>query len=49
MEIFSNMLIYFVIIPILTLGGLALCRNKGIDAIRAVAVTGATALVGLAL
>ena len=49
MEIFSNMLIYFVIIPLLTLGGLALTRNKGIDAIRAVAVTGATALVVLAL
>ena len=43
------MLIYFVIIPVLTLAGLALTKNKGIDAIRAVAVTGATALVGLAL
>ena len=49
MEIFSNILIYFVIIPVLTLGGLALTKNKGIDAIRAVAVTGASALVLLAL
>ena len=48
MEIFSNILIYFVIVPILTLGGLALCQGKGIKAIRAVAVTGATALVALA-
>ena len=49
MEIFSNILIYFVIIPVLTLAGLALTKNKGIDAIRAVAVTGATALVALAI
>ena len=49
MEIFSNILIYFVIIPVLTLAGLAFTRNKGINAIRAVAVTGATALVLLAL
>ena len=49
MEIFSNMLIYFVIIPVITLAGLALTKNKGIDAIRAVAVTGATALVALAI
>ena len=43
------MLIYFVIIPVITLAGLALTKNKGIDAIRAVAVTGATALVALAI
>ena len=49
MEIFSNILIYFVIVPLLTLGGLALTSNKGIGAIRAVAVTGATALVALAI
>ncbi|MBQ7691199.1 MAG: NADH-quinone oxidoreductase subunit M [Muribaculaceae bacterium] len=48
MEIFSNILIYFVIVPLLTLLGLALCSNRGIAAVRAVAVTGATALVGLA-
>lgn len=48
MQIFDNILIYFVIVPLLTLGGLALCNNKGIKAIRAVAVTGATVLVALA-
>ena len=47
--IFDNILIYFVIVPLLTLLGLALCNNKGIAAIRAVAVTGATALVALAV
>lgn len=49
MEIFSNILIYFVIVPVLTLAGLALCSNKGIKAIRTVAVTGATVLVALAI
>ena len=49
MEIFSNILIYFVIVPLLTLAGLALCRNKGIGAIRTVAVTGASALMILAI
>ena len=49
MEIFSNILIYFVIVPVLTLLGLALCNNKGIKAIRTVAVVGATALVVLAI
>ena len=48
MEIFNNILIYFVIVPLLTLLGLALCSNKGIGAIRAVAVAGATVLVALA-
>ena len=49
MEILNNILIYFVIVPVLTLGGLALCNNKGMNAIRAVAATGATVLVALAL
>ena len=49
MEIFSNILIYFVIVPVLTLAGLALCSNKGIKAIRTVAVTGATVLVAMAI
>ena len=48
MEIFSNILIYFVIVPLLTLAGLALCSNKGIKAIRTVAVAGASVLVVLA-
>ena len=42
---FSNILIYFVVIPLLMLGGLALCRN--IKQIRAVAVVGSLALIGL--
>ena len=49
MMIFSNILIYFVIVPLLTLGGLALCSNKGVKAVRAVAVTGASVLVMLAI
>ncbi|WP_407400959.1 NuoM family protein [Sodaliphilus sp.] len=48
MQIFDNILIYFVIVPLLTLLGLALCNNKSIKAIRAVAVTGASVLVALA-
>lgn len=42
---FSNILIYFVIIPLLMLGGFALCRS--VKQIRAVAVTGSTVLIGL--
>lgn len=44
---FSNILIYFVVIPILMLAGVALCRN--IKQIRAVAVTGAVALLALSV
>lgn len=44
---FSNILIYFVVIPLLMLGGLALCRN--IRQIRAVAVTGSVALTALSV
>jgi len=44
---FSNILIYFVVIPVLMLAGLALCRN--IKQIRAVAVTGALALTALSI
>ena len=42
---FSNPLIYFVIIPVLMMGALALCRNR--SQIRAVAVTGSTILIAL--
>ena len=45
--IWSNILIYFVIIPLLVLGGLAF--SKSMKAIRAVCVTGATALMALAI
>ncbi len=44
---FSNILIYFVIIPLLMLGGFALCRN--VKQIRAVAVAGSTGLIGLSV
>ena len=44
---FSNILIYFVVIPLLMLGGLDLCRN--IKQVRAVAVTGSLALLGLSV
>ena len=44
--IWSNILIYFVIVPLLMLGGLAL--SKSVKQVRAVAVTGATALMVLA-
>ena len=43
------LLISFVIVPVLTLAGLALCNNKGVRAVRAVAVTGASVLMLLAL
>ena len=44
---FSNILIYFVVIPLIMLAGLALCRN--IKQIRAVAVTGSLCLIGLSV
>lgn len=44
---FSNILIYFVIIPLLMLGGFALCRN--VKQIRAVAVAGSTVLIVLSV
>ena len=42
---FSNILIYFVVVPVIMLAGLGFCRN--IKQIRAVAVTGSVALLGL--
>jgi NADH-quinone oxidoreductase subunit M len=44
---FSNILIYFVIIPLLMLAGFAISRND--KQIRAVAVTGSTALIALSV
>ncbi|MDE7411072.1 MAG: NADH-quinone oxidoreductase subunit M [Paramuribaculum sp.] len=44
---FSNILIYFVVIPLLMLAGLALCRN--IKQIRTVAVVGSLALTALSV
>jgi NADH-quinone oxidoreductase subunit M len=45
--IFSNILIYFVVIPLVMLGLLFLCRN--IKQVRTVAVIGSTALVALSV
>lgn len=45
--IFSNILIYFVVIPLLMLGLLFLCRNM--KQIRTVAVIGSTALLALSV
>ena len=44
---FSYILIYFVVIPLLMLAGIALCRN--IKQICAVAVVGSTALIALSV
>ncbi|MCC8038171.1 MAG: NADH-quinone oxidoreductase subunit M [Bacteroidales bacterium] len=44
---FSNILIYFVVIPLVMLGLLAICRD--VKQIRAVAVTGSLALIGLSI
>ncbi|MDE6439126.1 MAG: NADH-quinone oxidoreductase subunit M, partial [Muribaculaceae bacterium] len=44
---FSNILIYFVIIPLLMLAGFALCRKNG--QVRAVAIAGSIALVALSV
>ena len=44
---FSNILIYFVVIPLLMLAGVGLCRN--VRQIRAVAVAGSTALIALSV
>ncbi|MDE5811928.1 MAG: NADH-quinone oxidoreductase subunit M [Muribaculaceae bacterium] len=48
-EIFSNVLIYFVIIPLVMMGGLALCRENDYKKIRAVAVVGSIALIALSV
>ncbi len=45
--LFQNILIYFVLIPLIMLGGVALSRN--IKQIRAVAVIGSTALIALSV
>ena len=47
MDIFSNILIYFVVVPVLMLVALGLCRD--IKQIRAVAVAGSTVLIALSV
>lgn len=46
---FSNILIYFVIIPLAMLLGVGLCRNRDPRPIRAVAVVGSLALTALSI
>ncbi|MDE7159825.1 MAG: NADH-quinone oxidoreductase subunit M [Muribaculaceae bacterium] len=47
--IFDNLLIWFVVIPVLMMAGLGLCRNSSMNAIRAVMVVGSTLLLALAV
>ena len=46
---FSNFLIWFVIVPVLMLIGLGLCRNSSMKAIRTVMVVGSTILLAMSL
>ncbi|MDE7466531.1 MAG: NADH-quinone oxidoreductase subunit M [Muribaculaceae bacterium] len=46
---FSNILIWFVIVPVLMMGGLALCSNSNIKAIRGVMVAGSIALLAMSI
>ena len=46
---FDNILIWFVVIPVVMMIGLGLCRNKTVGAIRTVMVIGSTALLALSI
>ena len=46
---FENILIWFVVIPLIMLAGLGLCTNRGMNAIRTVMVVCSTALLALAI
>ena len=46
---FGNILIWFVIVPIIMMAGLACCGNSNMKAIRAVMVTCSTVLLGMAI
>ena len=46
---FSNFLIWFVIVPIIMMAGLACCGNSNMKAIRAVMVVCSTVLLGRAI
>ena len=46
---FGNILIWFVVIPILMMAGLGVCRNSSMNAIRAVMTIGSTALMVLGI
>ncbi len=46
---FGNILIWFVVIPVIMMAGLGLCRNSSMNAIRAVMVVCSTVLLGLSI
>ncbi len=46
---FGNILIWFVIVPIIMMAGLACCGNSNMKAIRTVMVAGSTVLLGMAI
>lgn len=46
---FSNFLIWFVIVPVIMMAGLALCRNRSMNAIRGVMVAGSTVLLAMSI
>lgn len=46
---FGNILIWFVIIPIIMMAGLGICRNSSMNAIRTVMTVCSTVLLGLAI
>ena len=46
---FGNILIWFVVIPVVMMAGLGLCQNKTMNAIRTVMVIGSTALLALSV
>ncbi|MDE6480848.1 MAG: NADH-quinone oxidoreductase subunit M, partial [Muribaculaceae bacterium] len=46
---FGNILIWFVVIPILMMAGLGFCRNSSMNAIRAVMTVGSIALMALGI
>lgn len=46
---FGNILIWFVVVPVIMMAGLGLCRNSSMNAIRGVMVAGSTILLGLSI
>lgn len=46
---FGNILIWFVVIPVIMMAGLGLCRNSSMNAIRSVMVVCSTILLGLSV
>ena len=47
--LFENFLIWFVVVPVIMMIGLGLCRNSGMNGIRAVMVAGSTVLLGMSI